>query len=200
MGVSHSVMSDSLWPHGCNPLGSSVYEEARILKWAAISSSRGSSRPRDGIQVYYFASRFFIIWATREAPGWLEPTLQWRWSTGWQSLLASTSPKQQPFLGSMLLLPLTGQCDFPWGLPLGRTWESHRHEPCRGHSLLFLGACASLHIGLLEIVLIWICSKVWSTLDSVSAPAVLLSCTWHVGASLGHTLESPALTLSGLLA
>ena len=36
--------------------------QARILEWAAIAFSRGSSRPRD------YAGGFFIIWATREAP------------------------------------------------------------------------------------------------------------------------------------
>ena len=46
--VSRSVMSDCNsmdW----NPPGSSVHGtlQARILKWAAISFSRGSSQPRD---------------------------------------------------------------------------------------------------------------------------------------------------------
>ena len=36
-------------PMDCSPPGSSVYgiSQARILKWVAISSSRGSSLPRD---------------------------------------------------------------------------------------------------------------------------------------------------------
>ena len=45
-----SVLSDSLQPHGPYiPPGSSVHEifQARILEWVAISSSRGSSQPRD---------------------------------------------------------------------------------------------------------------------------------------------------------
>ena len=44
-----SVMSDSLWVHGCSLPGSSVHGifQARILEWLAIFSSRGSSRPRD---------------------------------------------------------------------------------------------------------------------------------------------------------
>ena len=39
----HSVVSDSLWPHGLT--GSSVHciSQARILEWAAISSSRDLS-------------------------------------------------------------------------------------------------------------------------------------------------------------
>ena len=48
MHVSHSVVSDSLRPHGCNPPGSSVpgILQARILEWIAIPFSRGSFRPR----------------------------------------------------------------------------------------------------------------------------------------------------------
>ena len=51
------------------PPGSSVRGilQARILEWVAISSSRGSSPPRDQIQVSHFAGRLFTIWATREA-------------------------------------------------------------------------------------------------------------------------------------
>ena len=37
---------------------------ARILVWVAISSSRGSSQPRDWIWVSHIAGRFFTIWAT----------------------------------------------------------------------------------------------------------------------------------------
>ena len=41
--------------------------QARILKWVAISSARGSSQPRDWTRVSCIAGRFFIVWATREA-------------------------------------------------------------------------------------------------------------------------------------
>ena len=58
----------------CHPmdyslLGSSVpgILQARILEWVAISSSRGSSWPRDRTQVSRIAGGFFTIWATREA-------------------------------------------------------------------------------------------------------------------------------------
>ena len=40
----------TLWdPMDCSPPGCSVHRisQARILEWVAISSSRGSSRPRD---------------------------------------------------------------------------------------------------------------------------------------------------------
>ena len=41
--------------------------QARILEWVAFPFSRGSSQPRDRIQVSHIAGRFFTSWATREA-------------------------------------------------------------------------------------------------------------------------------------
>ena len=54
-------------PVDCSPQGSSVCNIllARILKWVAITFSRGSSWPRNRTQVSQIA--FFTIWATREA-------------------------------------------------------------------------------------------------------------------------------------
>ena len=40
----------------------------RTLEWVATPSSRGSSWPRDRIQMSRIAGRFFTIWATRESP------------------------------------------------------------------------------------------------------------------------------------
>ena len=56
-------------PMDCSPPGSSVHGilQARILAWVAIPFSRGSSQPRDQIQVSCIAGRFFTIWGTREA-------------------------------------------------------------------------------------------------------------------------------------
>ena len=53
----------------CSPPGFSVHDtlQARILEWVAMPSSRGSSQPRDWIQVSSFTGEFFTIWATREA-------------------------------------------------------------------------------------------------------------------------------------
>ena len=47
--VSCSVLSNFLQPMDCSPSGSTVYGilQARILEWVTISSSRGSSQPRD---------------------------------------------------------------------------------------------------------------------------------------------------------
>ena len=45
----------------CSPPGSSVHgdAQARILKWVAMPSSRGSSQPRDQTKVSHIAGRFF---------------------------------------------------------------------------------------------------------------------------------------------
>ena len=51
--VTQSVMSKSLQSMHCSPPGSSVYGifQTRILEWVAISSSTGSSGPRDRTRV-----------------------------------------------------------------------------------------------------------------------------------------------------
>ena len=56
-------------PMDCSPPVFSVHVifQARILEWAAISFSRGSSWPRDWTQVSLIADRFFTVRATREA-------------------------------------------------------------------------------------------------------------------------------------
>ena len=54
----------TLWdPMNCSPPGSSVHGilQARIMEWVATAFSRGSSRPRDQIQVSHIAGRFFTI-------------------------------------------------------------------------------------------------------------------------------------------
>ena len=50
----------------CSPPGSSVHgiSQARILECVGISSSRGSSRPRDQTQSPALSGEFFIINAT----------------------------------------------------------------------------------------------------------------------------------------
>ena len=54
-------------PKVCSPPGFSVHGilQARTLEWVAISSSRGSSRPRDGICIPDLAGGFFAT----EPPG-----------------------------------------------------------------------------------------------------------------------------------
>ena len=48
----------------CSPPGSFVHGilQARILEWVAISSSRGSSQPKDRTWVSYIAGEFFTHW------------------------------------------------------------------------------------------------------------------------------------------
>ena len=61
-------------PMGCSPPGSSVHgiSQARILEWAAISSSRESSRPRDGTRnplcLLHWQGGFFSTSTTWEDP------------------------------------------------------------------------------------------------------------------------------------
>ena len=67
----------TLWdPMDCSPPGFSVRGilQARILEQVAISSSRGSSRPRDRTLISYIScigKQFFTASATWEAPKWL---------------------------------------------------------------------------------------------------------------------------------
>ena len=58
--------------------------QARILEWVAVLFSRGSSQPRDRIQVSHIAGQFFTNWATREAKNTGSDSLsllQWIFST-----------------------------------------------------------------------------------------------------------------------
>ena len=57
----------------CSPPGSSVHVifQARILEWAAILFSRGSSHPRDWTWVSCFAGRFFMIQDPKPTISWL---------------------------------------------------------------------------------------------------------------------------------
>ena len=59
----------TLWPHGLYPASSSVHGilQARMLEWAAMPSSRGSSQPRDQTQVSCLAGDSFTVWTPRKA-------------------------------------------------------------------------------------------------------------------------------------
>ena len=56
-------------PMDCSLPGSSIHRifQARVLEWAVISFSRGSSQSRDQTRVSRTADRCFTVWATREA-------------------------------------------------------------------------------------------------------------------------------------
>ena len=66
--ISHSVVTNSLWPKDWSPPGSSVHEilQAKILEWIIISFSRGSSWARDQTSASCISGRFFNDWAIRE--------------------------------------------------------------------------------------------------------------------------------------
>ena len=71
----HSVMSDSLRPHGLYSPGNSPAPNT----WrVAFPFSRGSSQPRDWTHISRIAGKFFTSWATREAQeywsGWPIPS------------------------------------------------------------------------------------------------------------------------------
>ena len=55
-------------PMDCSPPGSSVHGifQSRILEWVAISFSKGSSPPRDGIHISCIGRWILYHWATRE--------------------------------------------------------------------------------------------------------------------------------------
>ena len=63
-------MSNSVRPHGCTLLGSSVHGilQARIREWVAMPSFRGSSWPRDRTQASCIGRRILYYWDTREGP------------------------------------------------------------------------------------------------------------------------------------
>ena len=69
--VTHSAVSNTLWPNELEPTGSPVHgtSQARILEWAAISFSKGSSWPRGRTHlscVSCITDRFFTHSAIRE--------------------------------------------------------------------------------------------------------------------------------------
>ena len=68
--LSRSVVSDSLQPHGLQPvrlLGPWGFSRQELLEWVAMPSLRVSSQPRDWTQVSFIAGGFFTSWATRDA-------------------------------------------------------------------------------------------------------------------------------------
>ena len=91
-----------LGPHGLYPLGSSIHgiSQARILKWVAVSSSRGSYQPRDRTCVSCIG-RF----STTEPPG--KPSRERKappknrvamaWSRGGRMLVIKTSDPHSSF-------------------------------------------------------------------------------------------------------
>ena len=66
-----SVVSDSLWPHGLSPPGSSVHEVSRQAYWNGLPFPSPGNVPNSGIKAASLvfpelSVRFFTSWATRE--------------------------------------------------------------------------------------------------------------------------------------
>ena len=93
--LSRSVVSDSVSnPMKCSPPGSSVSGifQARILEWVAISSSRGSFRPRERTHVSCIGRQILYHWATWEVlyittyfiiiKDWKQPKFPWKGGMG----------------------------------------------------------------------------------------------------------------------
>ena len=91
--------------------------------WSGYSLLQVSSKPRDGIWVSCIASRFFTIWATREAP------LRW--------VLI------QPGLGLYLIWVISGLPQGQ-GLWVQQTWVWHKPS-CRRSPLTPPKSCQNLH-------------------------------------------------------
>ena len=119
-----------------SPPGSSVHGncQARILEWAAISSSSGSFRPRDRTQVSHIAGRCFNLCTTKEAlkdfKGGKEARLKeeegGRGRGGAKGVALQTSPATYRYPGVMGLFPGPPE---KGGLELGPTRNQTRPEP-----------------------------------------------------------------------
>ena len=105
--VSHSIVSNSLWPMDYSPPSSSVHGtvQARIPGWVAIPFSSASIWPRLWTWVSCIARRLFTVWATREA-------LVWLWN-GPNSRLPNTALVQQR--NHPIALPTFRKGGFPKG-------------------------------------------------------------------------------------
>ena len=64
-------------PMDCGPSGSYVHRisQAIILEWAAISSPRVSSQPKDQTPVFWIGRQILYHWVTKETPGLMLPEI-----------------------------------------------------------------------------------------------------------------------------
>ena len=107
----------------CSLPGSSICGifQASVLEWVAISFSRGSSWPRDQIQVSCIAGRCFIIWATREARLWIRWLLEQKKEdvinmSAWLSILDNAGHTCVMSGNTILGIWRPWQWPQPWGL------------------------------------------------------------------------------------
>ena len=117
----------------CSPMdyslpGSSLHGilQASILEWLAVSSSRGSSQPRDQTQVSCIAGGFFTVWATREAQEY------WMGSLFLLQRIFLTQELNQGLLHCRLILyQLSYQGSHPLPLATNKQTNKQKASPCR---------------------------------------------------------------------
>ena len=114
----------------CNPMiysspGSSVHGilQARILEWVAISFSRRSFWTRDQTLVSGTTSRFFTIWATREA------------SRSYFVTNKASSP--HPIIERECNISEWESPNSPWGW---QSWEAYHHS--MSMKVLLINSCS----------------------------------------------------------
>ena len=73
--IRHNWMTTTTNTMDSSPPGSAIHGifQARVLEWAAISFSRGSSQPRDRTRVSYIADRRFYPLSHQGSPMLLTP-------------------------------------------------------------------------------------------------------------------------------
>ena len=125
-------------PMDCSLSGFSVHgiSQARILKWAAISFSRGSSQPRDWTQVSCVTGGFFTTEPPGKSKGWVSTKEIWHCFLLAHLVVASWIS----FLSSSLILWCSMNHPSQWLLIL--SLHSHPHsglsllrKPYPGHAL-----------------------------------------------------------------
>ena len=82
------------------PLSMGIFQ-ARVLEWVAVSSSRGSSQPRDWTPVSRIAGRRFTVWATREVH-WLKGYMLLNKNILGNALVLNTMYKVKKEYGALL--------------------------------------------------------------------------------------------------
>ena len=108
----YSIVSNSLWPTDCTQQGFSVHGifSARILEWAAISSSREFSQPGNWICVSFISGvgrQVLYYWATM----YLLPSCLFLWHPSLHSKLVNVLP------WFLWVVPANDQ------IQAGRSWE-----------------------------------------------------------------------------
>ena len=125
-------------PKDCNPPGSSVHGilQARILEWVALHFSRGSSPPRDWTCVSCIASRFYTIWATKEAQSYSYSMPKFMETWIFKTLVSFTF--HCPIFPALFLKP--PHLDFHYCLS---TFSMHKHACYINHLIFCMPATPS---------------------------------------------------------